>query len=29
MSAREFEDAGKPDNFQRGNLLRLQVQFNY
>ena len=29
MSARRFEDAVKTDNYQRGNLLRLQVQFNY
>ncbi|MCC6412463.1 MAG: porin [Saprospiraceae bacterium] len=29
MSARRFEDAVNSDNYQQGNLLRLQVQFNY
>jgi Phosphate-selective porin O and P len=29
VSARRFEDAVKTNNYQQGNLLRLQVQFNY
>ena len=29
MSARRFEDAAKPINFQRGNLLRIQAQVNF
>lgn len=29
ISDRVFEDAVKPDNRQEGNLLRLQMQFNY
>ncbi len=26
---RTFEDAGKPNNREKGSLLRLQLQFNY
>lgn len=29
MSARRFEDAVNPTNFQRGNLLRIQAQVNF
>ncbi|MEY3099619.1 MAG: hypothetical protein RIS63_512 [Bacteroidota bacterium] len=29
MSARRFEDAANPTNFQRGNLLRIQAQVNF
>lgn len=29
ISDRRFEDSKKPDNRQKGNLLRLQVQFSY
>lgn len=29
ISDRRYEDAARPDNHQRGRLLRLQVQFNY
>ena len=29
MSDRRYEDLAKPDNRQRGRLLRLQAQFNY
>lgn len=29
ISERRFEDAGKPNNFQKGNLLRLQAQINF
>lgn len=29
MSERRFEDGARPDNFQRGNLLRLQFQLNF
>ena len=29
ISDRIFEDAVKPVNHQKGNLLRLQMQFNY
>lgn len=29
ISERRFEDGRTPDNFQEGNLLRLQAQFNY
>jgi hypothetical protein len=29
ISDRRFEDAATPDNRQRGQLLRLQAQFNY
>jgi hypothetical protein len=29
MSARRYEDAVNPTNFQRGNLLRVQAQVNF
>ncbi len=29
MSSRRFEDFGKQDNYQRGNLLRIQAQVNF
>ncbi len=29
MSSRRYEDHALPDNFQRGNLLRLQAQLNF
>ncbi|HYG19293.1 MAG TPA: porin [Ohtaekwangia sp.] len=29
ISERRFEDGGKPDNFQKGRLLRLQFQLNF
>jgi hypothetical protein len=29
VSKRTFEDSKKPINTQQGNLLRLQLQFNY
>jgi hypothetical protein len=29
MSSRRFEDSSKPNNYQRGNLLRIQAQVNF
>jgi hypothetical protein len=29
MSSRRFEDYAKQDNYQRGNLLRIQAQVNF
>ena len=29
ISSRRYEDATKINNFQKGNLLRLQAQFNF
>jgi hypothetical protein len=29
MSSRRFEDFSKPNNYQRGNLLRIQAQMNF
>jgi hypothetical protein len=29
MSSRRFEDFATPNNYQRGNLLRIQAQMNF